>query len=110
MDTRTGMILPEDAIPSGQEKYFVPVVRDMTAKETSQHQIELYSPCACGSGKKLKHCCWRKQRGFADLIVILIAGAVILGAGLTLEGIRTVTEDELPDGWSYDQTIMQEVK
>jgi len=38
----TGMILPEDAIPSGQEKYFVPVVRDMTAKETSQHQIELY--------------------------------------------------------------------
>ena len=51
-----------------------------------------------------------KQGGFADILVVILAGAVILGAGLVLEGIRTVTEDELPDGWSYDQTIMQEVK
>jgi hypothetical protein len=110
VDTRTGMILPQDDIPSGQIKYFVPVVRDLTAKEIAQHQIELYSPCACGSGKKLKHCCWRKQRGFADLIVVILAGAVILGAGLILEGIRTVTEDELPDGWSYPISIYSEVE
>ena len=61
VDTRTGMILPEDAIPSGQKKYFVPVVRDMTAKEKSQNQIELYSPCVCGSGKKFEHCCYKSK-------------------------------------------------
>lgn len=110
MDTRTGMILPEDLIPKGQEKYFVPVARDLTRLEELQHQIKLYSPCACGSGKKFKFCCYRKQAGFADILVVILAGAVILGAGLVLEGIRTVTEDELPDGWSYDQTIMEEVE
>lgn len=51
-----------------------------------------------------------KQGGFADLIVVLIAGAVILGAGLILEGIRTVTEDELPDGLSYPISIYSEVE
>jgi hypothetical protein len=49
----------------------------------------------------------QSQGGFVDIIVILIAGAVILGAGLVLDGIKTVTQDELPDGWSYDQTIME---
>ena len=47
------------------------------------------------------------QGGFGDIIVVLLAGAIILASGLVLEGIRTVTEDELPDGWSYDQTIME---
>ena len=110
MDTRTGMILPEDLIPKGQEKYFVPVARDLTRLEELQHQIKLYSPCACGSGKKLKFCCYRKQAGFGDIIVVILAGAVILGAGLILEGIRTVTEDELPDGWSYPISIYSEVE
>lgn len=62
MDTRTGMILPEDLIPKGQEKYFVPVARDLTRLEELQHQIKLYSPCACGSGKKCKFCCHRKVK------------------------------------------------
>lgn len=39
---------------------FVPVRRDLTPKEQSDMQIRLYSPCACGSGKKLKFCCYRK--------------------------------------------------
>lgn len=109
MDTRTGMILPEDLITKRQKKYFVPVVRDLTRLEEFQHQIKSYSPCACGSGKKFKHCCYRKQGGFADIIVVILAGAVIFGAGLVLDGVKTVTQDELPDGWSYDQTIMEEV-
>lgn len=49
-----------------------------------------------------------KHGGFADILVVVLAGAIILASGLVLEGIRTVTEDELPDGWSYDQTIMEE--
>ena len=30
----------------------VPVRRDLTEKEKADMQIRLYSPCACGSGKK----------------------------------------------------------
>jgi hypothetical protein len=48
-----------------------------------------------------------KQGGFADILVVILAGAVILGAGLVMDGVKTVTQDELPDGWSYDQTIME---
>ena len=51
-----------------------------------------------------------KVGGFADIVVVLLAGAIILVSGLVLEGVRQITDDELPDGWSYDQTIMQEVK
>jgi hypothetical protein len=107
VDTRTGMILPNEVIPPQQKKHFVPVVRDLTRLEELQHQIKLSSPCACGSGKKFKFCCYRKQGGFADIIAVILAGAVILGAGLVLDGVKTVTQDELPDGWSYDQTIME---
>lgn len=61
MDTRTGMILPENLIPEGQKKYFVPVTRDLTAAERANSQIALYSPCGCGSGKKFKFCCHAKR-------------------------------------------------
>jgi len=57
MDTRTGMILPIESIPDGQKKHFVEVKRDLTAIEKLESQIKLYSPCACGSGKKFKFCC-----------------------------------------------------
>lgn len=60
MDTRTGMILPEEHVPKGQKQYFVPVVRDLSAKERADAQIALYAPCACNSGKKFKFCCYRK--------------------------------------------------
>lgn len=59
MDTRTGMILPEEHVPSGQKKHFVEVIRDLTELEKANAQIKLYSPCACGSGKKFKFCCWK---------------------------------------------------
>ena len=54
------MVLPEEFVPQGQKQFFVPVVRDMTKQEEQSAQIKLYSPCACGSGKKLKFCCYRK--------------------------------------------------
>lgn len=57
MDTRTGMIMPEEHIPSGQKQHFVEVKRDLSALEKANAQIKLYAPCACGSGKKFKFCC-----------------------------------------------------
>lgn len=60
MDNRTGMILPEEAIPEGQKKHFQEIKRDLTARELMEAQIKLYSPCVCGSGKKFKFCCKTK--------------------------------------------------
>lgn len=57
MDTRTGMIMPEEHIPEAQKKHFVRVTRDLSVKEKAESQIALYAPCACGSGKKFKFCC-----------------------------------------------------
>jgi uncharacterized protein YchJ len=59
MDTRTGMIMPEEAIPAGQKQHFVEVKRDLSALEKANAQIKLYAPCGCGSGKKFKFCCKR---------------------------------------------------
>ena len=46
--------------PDTQKKY-IPVKRDLTAKEISDKQINLYAPCGCGSGQKFKFCCRRKS-------------------------------------------------
>jgi len=62
MDTRTGMLLPEENIPKGQEKFFIPVKRDLSIKERFNSQIKLYSLCGCGSGKKFKFCCKDKKK------------------------------------------------
>ena len=42
-----------------RERGYVAVTRDLSAKEAMVMQIRLYSPCACGSGKKFKFCCKR---------------------------------------------------
>jgi len=36
---------------------YIPVRRKLSIKEKADMQIKLYSPCACGSGKKFKFCC-----------------------------------------------------
>jgi uncharacterized protein YchJ len=60
MDTRTGMVVDEELVKRflpAQVKNFVPVERDLTYREHMEQQIELYSPCGCGSGKQFKFCC-----------------------------------------------------
>jgi hypothetical protein len=52
--------MPEEHIPAGQAKYFVPVKRDLSTREKCDAQIRLYAPCGCGSGKKFKFCCHGK--------------------------------------------------
>lgn len=62
MDTRTGMIIPNDVleqIPVVQQKHFTTVMRDLSKLEEAQMEIKLWSPCGCGSGKKFKFCCFK---------------------------------------------------
>ena len=54
--------MPEEHIPAGQKQHFVEVKRDLSALEKANAQIQLYAPCACGSGKKFKFCCRDKAR------------------------------------------------
>jgi hypothetical protein len=67
MDTRTGQLVNYDELQESlrsqpeESKYFVPVRRDLSAKEKADMQIRLYAPCGCGSGKKFRFCC--KARG-----------------------------------------------
>lgn len=60
MNTQTGEVISPATFASLSpeiQKQFVRVKRDMTAKEATEMQIRLYSPCVCGSGKKFKFCC-----------------------------------------------------
>lgn len=60
MDSGTGKLYHVADEAEAQRRGLIPVRRDLTAKERSDMQIRLYQPCACGSGKKLKFCCYRK--------------------------------------------------
>jgi len=53
-------MVPRDAITPEEAKRrgYVPVYRKLSEIEKARKQIALYSPCGCGSGKKLKFCCY----------------------------------------------------
>ena len=58
MDPNNGKLqmIQDDAV--ARLRGLTPVRRDLTVKEQAEMQIRLYSPCACGSGKKFKFCCY----------------------------------------------------
>lgn len=61
MNTETGKLIDAEAfkdIPVLERKQFIPVQRDLTKVEQMEMEIKKYSPCACGSGKKFKFCCY----------------------------------------------------
>lgn len=63
MNNSTGALISPDAftqLSEPERKQFTEVKRDLTALETANMQIRLYSPCGCGSGKKFKFCCKTK--------------------------------------------------
>lgn len=60
MNAYTGEIMPLNDIPAGIKSHFVPVERDLSLLERYNKQVNLYSECVCGSGKKFKFCCHRK--------------------------------------------------
>jgi hypothetical protein len=63
MNIETGKVVSAaeflDLAPEEKPKYSE-VLRDLTALEEAQRQIQMYSPCGCGSGKKFKFCCYQR--------------------------------------------------
>jgi len=62
MDPNSGELVQVVDEFEALEKGLVPVRRLLTPKEICDKQIQLYSPCACGSGKKFKFCCFGKNK------------------------------------------------
>ena len=62
MDPNTGKLYPVADEGEARARGLIPVRRDLTAKEHSDMQIRLYSPCGCGSGQKFKFCCHKRER------------------------------------------------
>ena len=60
MDPNSGRLHYVKDAAEARSRGLVPVERDLTAKEQAELQIRLYSPCACGSGKKLKFCHYKR--------------------------------------------------
>jgi hypothetical protein len=60
MDPNSGKLYPVADDETARKLGLVPVSRKLTPIEKGRMQIALYSPCACGSGKKLKFCCYKK--------------------------------------------------
>lgn len=56
MDPNSGKLHLIQAEEEARLRGLVPVGRDLTQVEKAAMQIRLYSPCACGSGKKFKFC------------------------------------------------------
>lgn len=56
MDPGTGKLYDANDPPVGGRRLIL-VRRKLTAREHMDRQIQLYSPCGCGSGKKFKFCC-----------------------------------------------------
>lgn len=65
MNIETGQLIEGSAFKKlvladcAAAKQFINVRRDLSKHELADMQIRLYSPCACGSGKKLKFCCYK---------------------------------------------------
>jgi len=57
MDPNTGRIRTFENEDAARKTGFIPIRRDLTAKEKADKQIQMYSPCGCGSGIKFKFCC-----------------------------------------------------
>lgn len=60
MDPNSGRLYYVKDAAEARSRGLVPVERDLTAKEQAELQIRLYSPCACGSGKKFKFCHYKR--------------------------------------------------
>lgn len=61
MDPNSGrltMVDTEEQMKALKKIGLIEVKRDLTDVERGRLQIELYSPCGCGSGKKFKWCCY----------------------------------------------------
>lgn len=60
MDPGTGKLHWVEDEADARKRGLVPVRRDLSTQERNDRQIQLYSPCGCGSGQKFKFCCYRR--------------------------------------------------
>lgn len=60
MNPYTGELLDLATPEIARAAACIPVMRDLTAKERFDKKIQMYRPCACGSGRKFRFCCFRK--------------------------------------------------
>lgn len=63
MNTGNGNLVNQEILNTfteDEKKNYVEVKRDLSESEKFHMQIKMYSPCACGSGKKFKFCCYKK--------------------------------------------------
>jgi uncharacterized protein YecA (UPF0149 family) len=64
MHTETGELRSYaeiEAMEEAERRKYIPVARDLTLVEKLEQSIALYSPCACGSNRKFKFCCWANR-------------------------------------------------
>jgi len=60
MDTRTGLIVPQeevDKLSEEEKKNFKPVAASVMVNR-KRMRIRLNEKCGCGSGRKFKNCCY----------------------------------------------------
>ncbi|MFA5434344.1 MAG: SEC-C metal-binding domain-containing protein [Candidatus Paceibacterota bacterium] len=60
MDTRTGLIVPQeevDKLSEEEKKHFKPVAASVMVNR-KRMRIRLNEKCGCGSGRKFKNCCY----------------------------------------------------
>ena len=62
MDPETGKIKEFESEEAAKLSGYIPIKRNLSLKERATHQIRMYSPCGCGSGKKFKFCCYKKSK------------------------------------------------
>jgi uncharacterized protein YchJ len=60
MNIETGKLV--SYIPTSEQGKYIPVTRDLSAKERADMQIQKYALCGCGSGKKFKFCCYKGDK------------------------------------------------
>jgi uncharacterized protein YchJ len=60
MNPKTGEVKEFSDYAAIRKAGFIPIFRDLTAREKNNKQIKMYSPCGCGSGIKFKFCCHTK--------------------------------------------------
>lgn len=61
MDTKGRIHMVADE-SDARRRGLMPITRELTPSEFERRQIERYSPCGCGSGKKFKFCCGAPKR------------------------------------------------
>ena len=68
---------------------------------TASSEVGRNDPCPCGSGRKYKHCCARKQDAMSRVTQVAIVGVVVAIAAVFLYSF-TMDRASCPAGQVWD--------